>query len=137
MASVIAMSLVGAVLNATAFIGGNYLAKAFSGGNADKERVRHDKAVEKFNRDHNSWSEKRQGIYDYINTQNEKKRNSETDFNITDESLETYKNTRLDDLGQEPVFSTYYQKPDYMTEYEYLYIIGGLGIGGFIIYRYL
>ncbi len=97
MASVIAMSLVGAVLNATAFIGGNYLAKTFSGNDADQERVRHDKALEKFTSDHNRWSQKRQEIYDYINMQKEK-RSSAIDFNIIDDSLELYKNTQLENL---------------------------------------
>ena len=38
----------GAVLNATTFIGRSYLAKYLSGGNTDQERVRHDKALEKY-----------------------------------------------------------------------------------------
>ena len=36
----IAIMLGGAVLNATTFIGGSYLAKYLSGGNTDQERVR-------------------------------------------------------------------------------------------------
>ena len=46
----IAIMLGGAVLNATTFIGGSYLAKYLSGGNTDQERVRHDKALEKYQR---------------------------------------------------------------------------------------
>ena len=44
----IAVMLSGAVLNATTFIGGSYLAKYLSGGNTDQERVRHGKASEKY-----------------------------------------------------------------------------------------
>ena len=48
----IAIMLGGAVLNATTFIGGSYLAKYLSGGNTDQERVRHDKALEKYQKDY-------------------------------------------------------------------------------------
>ena len=44
----IAIMFGGAVLNATTFIGGSYLAKYLCGGNTDQERVRHDKALEKY-----------------------------------------------------------------------------------------
>ena len=48
----IAIMLGGAVLNATTFIGGSYLAKYLSGGNTDQERVRLDKALEKYQNDY-------------------------------------------------------------------------------------
>jgi len=46
----IAIMVGGAVLNATAFIGGNYLARALGGGDkaALAEKVRHDKALEDY-----------------------------------------------------------------------------------------
>ena len=45
----IAIMAGGAILNAAAFIGGNYLAKAFGGGDsALDEKVRHDKALEAY-----------------------------------------------------------------------------------------
>ena len=46
-----AIILGGAVLNATTFIGGSYLAKYLFGGDGDRERVRHDKALEKCQED--------------------------------------------------------------------------------------
>ena len=42
----IAIMLGGAVLNASTFIGGSYLAKYLSGSKTDQERRRHDKATE-------------------------------------------------------------------------------------------
>ena len=51
MASAVAMMVGGAVLNATTFVGGSYLAKYLS-GNSEKvflyEKERHDKALEKY-----------------------------------------------------------------------------------------
>ena len=46
----IAIMLGGAVLNASTFIGGSYLAKYLSGTKTDQERRRHDKALEKYQR---------------------------------------------------------------------------------------
>ena len=50
MASVVLM-VGGAILNAAAFIGGNYLAKTFGGSGADEEKKRHDRALEKYQAD--------------------------------------------------------------------------------------
>ena len=46
----IAIMVGGAVLNAAAFISGNYLARALSGGDkaVQEEKVRHDKALEAY-----------------------------------------------------------------------------------------
>ena len=38
----------GAILNATIFIGGSYLAKYLSGDDSSVEKERHDKALEKY-----------------------------------------------------------------------------------------
>lgn len=51
----IAIMIGGAVLNATSFIGGSYLAKYLSGDNVDKERKRHDKALEQYQRDYQKY----------------------------------------------------------------------------------
>ena len=44
----VAFMIGGAILNATTFVGGSYLAKYLSGGSGDAERIRHDKALEKY-----------------------------------------------------------------------------------------
>ena len=45
----IAIMIEGAIVNATAFVDGSYLAKFLTGGsNAEEERKRHDLAVEKY-----------------------------------------------------------------------------------------
>ena len=43
----IAIMIGGAILNATTFVGGSYLAKYMSGDDAGVERKRHDLALEK------------------------------------------------------------------------------------------
>ena len=55
----VAMMLGGAILNATTFIGGSYLAKYFSGDDASIEKKRH-KALEKYQKDYAEYQENRQ-----------------------------------------------------------------------------
>ena len=62
----IAIMLGGTVLNVTTFIGGRYLAKYLSGGNTDQERVRHDKALEKYQKDYSKFEENRQRLFDLV-----------------------------------------------------------------------
>ena len=60
----------GALVNALAFSGSNYLFRKLSAG--DTERKRHDLAMEKFTRDQNAWLKNRQEKLD----QEQEKRNS-------------------------------------------------------------
>ena len=53
----IAVMLGGAILNATTFIGGCYLAKYFSGDDASAKKKRHDKALEKYQKDYAKYQE--------------------------------------------------------------------------------
>ena len=65
----IAIMLGGALLNAAAFIGGNYLAKSLSGdsGNAAlAEKKRHDLALEKFQMDYAKYQKDRTQLLDWI-----------------------------------------------------------------------
>ena len=61
----IAIMLGGAVLNASTFIGGSYLAKYLSGTKTDQERRRHDKALERYQRDYAKYQENRQKLLDW------------------------------------------------------------------------
>lgn len=137
MASV-GIMVAGAVLNATAFIGGSQLAKMFdpTSKNLVEERKRHDLAIEKYTSDHNAWSEKRSEMYDFIQVQRLKQNITQTDFNVTDDNLQLYKEYH-DSQQEEPQFSSYYQPTEEMKKYQYLYIIGGMGLSVYIIKKYI
>ena len=61
MASVVAMMIGGAVVNALAFSGSNYLfSQMGKSGDAEKERERHDKALEHLEEARDAWSKKEQ-----------------------------------------------------------------------------
>ena len=54
------MASIGALVNALAFTGSNYLFSSLSKESIDKERKRHDKAIEDLQRAQIEWAKKRQ-----------------------------------------------------------------------------
>ena len=114
----IAMMLGGAVLNATAFVGGSYLAKYLSGGGAsDTEKIRHDKALEKYQKDYSEYQEKRQKLIDWKIKKKDEKYQASKNLSKTDEALELYSETH------EPKFSDYYRPSDQSKNWVKCYML--------------
>ena len=67
----------GALVNALAFSGSNFLFSSLSKESIDKERKRQDKAIENLQRAQIGWARKRQERLDYINNQIMKKPKAE------------------------------------------------------------
>ena len=59
----------GAIINAPAFSGSNFLFSALSKESIDKKRKRHDKAIENMQRAQLEWAKKMQERLDYINNE--------------------------------------------------------------------
>ena len=59
----------GALVNALAFTGSNYLFSSLSKESIDKERKRRDKAIGNLQRAQIEWAKKRQERLDYINSE--------------------------------------------------------------------
>ena len=83
----IAMMIGGAILNATAFVGGNYLAKSLSGHNVDTEKIRHDKALEKYQRDYAEYQKKRQEMLDWKMKKKDEKYQASKNISTTNKLL--------------------------------------------------
>ena len=79
MASV-AMLIGGALANALAFTGSSYLFHRLSKDSIDKERKRHDAAIEQLQKAQIEWAHKRQQRIDFINNQLRLEQASETKF---------------------------------------------------------
>ena len=69
-----------ALINALAFTGSNYLFSSLSKESIDKERKRHDKAIEDLQRAQIEWAKKRQERLDYINNEIMKEQKAEKGF---------------------------------------------------------
>ena len=107
----VAIMVGGAVLNAATFIGGNYLAKYFSGDSGQAaldEKKRHDLALEKYQRDYAQYQKDRTQLLDWVAQQDREKNKAFHDFQDTDEALALYNQTHRAKVAmpKEPQFST-------------------------------
>ena len=124
------MMIGGAILNATTFVGGSYLAKYLSGDNTDAERIRHDKAIEKYQKDYASYQEKRQNLIDWYSQQQDSKHRASQNISNTDEALKLYSQTH------EPKFSDYYRPSSNQKMGEMIYAGGGMLALGYMASKF-
>ena len=140
MASVVLM-VGGAILNAAAFIGGNYLAKTFGGSGADEEKKRHDKALEKYQADYAAYEKKRQQFLDWIETQRENKDQAEQNLEDTDNALKLYNeahpDSRFEGDLKEPRFSDYFRPSPGQKSYEMVFVGSGMLLVSYLGRRFL
>ena len=135
----IAIILGGAVLNATTLIGGSYLAKYLSGGNTDQERVRHDKALEKYPKDYSKYEENRQRLLDWVDANRHNDAIASQNLSNTDEALKLYNRTHPDVNLEvnEPIFPDYYRLSNDQKIGEILYVGGGMLSLGYLASKWL
>ena len=135
----IAIMLGGAVLNASTFIGGSYLAKYLSGTKTDQERRRHDKALEKYQKDYTKYQENRQKLLDWQEQNRHEDAIASRNFENTDEALKLYNKFHPDDNMQinEPVFSDYYRPSKEQKIGEMACVSGGMMVLGYAASKWL
>ena len=136
MASAVAMMVGGAVVNALAFSGSNYL---FSNSSeTEEERERHDKAEEQLQEARTEWNEKRIQRLDFINEQMKKEHHALKEFDDVEDAMNEYyyvTNKQLPELEPEPKLSDFYTPSEDQKNREYLFIILGMGLTGFIAWK--
>ena len=141
MATAIGMMIGGAIVNGLAFTGSSYLFHALDKPNADKERKRHDLAIERLNRDTELWNEERKRKLDFINEELMKRNIAARDLSHMDDAMKLYnvffneKTKKLFNLSPKPTLNQYYQPSEEQRKYEYLWIILGTGVVGYMAYR--
>jgi len=111
MASV-ALLVGGALVNALAFSGSNYLFSMLGSSSVDEERKRHDEAVEQLQSAQAEWSRKRTERLDWINEELRRQSHAVHTFQDVDAAMREYAQIfpekRLDSLGPMPKLSDYY-----------------------------
>lgn len=142
-------AIVAAVAFTAAGIGGSEITRKLhpKSDELDKERKRHDLATERLQRDHDRWSEQRSKIYDFLQNQKLIKSVAAYDFKVTDSNLRLYKDYHQDEednypdediiLKREPKLSDYYQPSPEMKKYQYIFVVGVMAGGVFIIKKYI
>ena len=83
----IAMMLGGAIANALAFTGSSFLSSSLSKDSIDKERKRHDLAIEKLQKTQIEWQQKRQHRINFINKQLMLEKKAEAKFTELNDAM--------------------------------------------------
>ena len=84
------MLIGGALANALAFTSSSYLFSRLSKDSIDKERKRHDLAIEQLQKAQIEWAQKRQERIDFINKQLRLERKAETKFKELNDAMREY-----------------------------------------------
>ena len=126
MASVVLM-VAGTIINAAALTGGNYLAKYLSGDNGQvalDEKIRHDKALKKYQAAYEKWQKDRTELLDWVAEQDREKDKARYDFQTTDQALALYNQTHRVKvaLPKGPEFSDFYKPSPQQQNGELLFI---------------
>ena len=134
----IAMMLGGALANALAFTGSSFLFSRLSKDSIDKERKRHDLAIEKLQKAQVEWQQKRQQRIDFINKQLMLEKKAEAKFTELNDAMREYYSVfgkHLEPLPHEPVLSDFYAPDDGQHERELAFItLSMVGIGVVLYY---
>ena len=138
----IAIMVGGAVLNATAFIGGNYLAKALGGGDkaALEEKERHDKALEAYQAAYAKYTRDRTHLLDWIATNAQIKAEAKQNFTNTDYAFKLYNQAHPEERmipPKEPKFSDFYQPSEQQKNGELMFVGAGALALGYATFRFL
>ena len=140
MASV-ALLVGGAILNAAAFTGGNYLGKYLSGDSdapekALAEKKRHDLALEKFQKDVEKYREEREQYQDFLRHRSEEKTKALYGLKQTDKNFALYAKFH-NKTFQKPRWEDYYQPSEQQKNGELAFIGAGAIAVGYGVSRFI
>ena len=139
----IAIMIGGALLNAAAFSGGNYITKLLTGDDGKAvlaEKTRHNKAQEGYQEAMDKYTREREQLYDWIQTNQEIKAQADQNFTNTDYAFKLYNQAHPDyKLTQptEPKFSDMYQPSEMQKQGELLFVGGGALLLAYAAFRFL
>ena len=135
----IALMVGGAITNALAFSGSNFIFSQMSGA---EERKRHNLAMEKLQHERDTWNEERLERIDYINKELKKRGHAEKTFKDVNEAMQEYSFLTGEDL---PLLSAQPQLEDFLDDEQNLALQRGelalIGIGlfitGYLTYKFI
>ena len=131
--------IAGAGINAVAFSGSNYVFNKLS-SHGEAETKGHNRAIEKLQKDQDSWYKERQQRLDFINERLQKEKHAEKTFKDVDEAMQAYyfaTQHKLTPIRKYPELSDHYHPSEKQKNGEIIFILGGLGLLGYIMYKYL
>ena len=132
----VGMLVGGALVNALAFSGSNYLFSRLHSSDAVEEQRRHDKAVEQLQAAHTAWSERRSELLDWRNEELRRQRDAEASLMGGDASMREYARVH-GYLEPEPQLSDFYQPSEGQKGREIAFVAGAMALTSFVAYRLL
>ena len=140
MASV-ALMVGGALVNALAFSGSNYLFSVLhSSGSSGiaEERKRHDLAVEQLQTAQAAWSRQRIERLDWINEELHRQHQALQTFHDVEEAMREYAHVTgktLDPLGPSSQLSDFYTPSSDQKDCEIAFVVLGMAVTGLVAYE--
>lgn len=137
MASV-ALLVGGALVNALAFSGSNYLFSMLRSSGIDEERNRHDVAIEQLQAAQDEWSRLRSERLDWINEELRRQTHAVQTFRDVDAAIREYSQVTghdLEPLGPEPQLSDFYTPSNDQKDREIAFVVLGMAATGLVAYK--
>ena len=128
---------IGAIISGITFPLGNYMVSTLL-GHGEGERVRHDQAIEQIQKEQIKYAKDRQKRLDFINEELQRESHAEKTFTNVDEAMEVYylaTQKKLPALPPKHVLSDYYHPSEQQKDGEIAFILGGLAVTGFVLYK--
>ena len=125
-------------MNALAFSGTNFVFSRIT-DHGEKERKRHDLALEKLQRARDEWDQDRMQRLDFINKRVSEKNERPYINNVDEAILEYYRvfAKQIKPLSPEPQLSDFYHPSEAQKSGQLLFVAVGTGIETYALYRYL
>ena len=130
---------VGAVENALAFSGTNFVFSRFT-DQCEEERKRHNLALEKLQKAKDEWNKDRMKRLDFINERLRQQNKARAYINNVDQAMVEYYRVfakQIKPLPPEPELSDFYQPSGTQENGALLFIALGSGIVTYAVYKYL
>lgn len=128
----------GAIINALAFSGSNYLFSMLRSSGLEEERRRHDQAVEQLQAAQEAWSRKRTERLDWINEELRRQGHAIQTFRDVDAAMREYAQvtgSKLQALQPQPQLSDFYVPSEGQKDREIAFIVLGMAATGLVAYE--
>ena len=128
----------GAMVNALAFSGSNYLFSMLRSSDLNEEHRRHRKAVEQLQAAQAKWSRKRTERLGRISEDLHHRGHAFQTFRDVDDAMQEYSRvtgTKLDLLEPEPMLSDFYVPNSGQRDREIAFVVFGIAATGLVAYK--
>ena len=125
---------------ALAFSGSNVLFTMLKSSDADKERNRHDKAIEQLQAVHEAWTNRRTERMDWIAEDLRRQGHAVKKYRGVSAAMILYaevigKKVSFDDLGHEPQLSDFYTLSDGQKDSEIAFVLIGMAATSLVAHK--